>query len=61
MELAFAQGKPIVKLRGISAWGVALPNSWSGGIKNINLVQEFGAHNRFWQEFAEAIDYIDVS
>jgi hypothetical protein len=25
--LAFAQGKPIVKLRGISAWRVALPNS----------------------------------
>ena len=61
LELAFAQGKPIVKLRGISAWGVPLPNSWLGGIKNIDLVQEFGDNNGFWQEFAEGIDYINVS
>jgi hypothetical protein len=61
LELAFAQGKPIVKLRGISAWGVPLPNSWLGGIKNIDLVQEFGDNNGFWQGFAEGIDYINVS
>ncbi len=61
LELAFEQGKPIVKLRGISAWGVPLPNSWLGGIKNIDLVQEFGDNNGFWQGFAEGIDYINVS
>jgi hypothetical protein len=27
VELAFAKGKPMVKLRGISAWGVASSNS----------------------------------
>lgn len=61
LELAFAQGKPIVKLRGVSAWGVPLPNSWLGGIKNIDLVQEFGDNSGFWQGFADGIDYINVS
>lgn len=61
LELAFAQGKPIVKLRGVSAWGVPLPNSWLGGIKNIDLVQEFGDNSGFWQGFAQGIDYINVS
>ena len=61
VELAFAQGRPIVKLRGISAWGVPLPNSWLGGMKNIDLIQEFGDRNGFWQGFAEGIDYINVS
>ena len=61
LELAFAQGKPIVKLRGVSAWGVPLPNAWLGGLKNIDLVKEFGDNNGFWQSFAEGIDYINVS
>ena len=41
VELAYATGKPIVKLRGISVWGVPMPNAWMGGIKNVDLIQEF--------------------
>lgn len=61
LELAFAQGKPIVKLRGVSAWGVPLPNAWLGHLKNIDLIEAFGDNNGFWQGFAEGIDYINVS
>jgi len=61
LELAFAQGRPIVKLRGVSAWGVPLPNAWLGHLKNIDLIKEFGDNNGFWQGFAEGIDYINVS
>ncbi len=61
LELAFAESKPIVKLRGVSAWGVPLPNAWLGGLKNIDLVEEFGDNNGFWKSFAGGIDYINVS
>ncbi|MBT8127285.1 MAG: arginine N-succinyltransferase [Gammaproteobacteria bacterium] len=59
-ELAFATGKPIVKLKGISVWGVPLPNAWLGGIKNVDLVQEFGQEPGFWQAFAEGVELVEV-
>ena len=59
-ELAFATGKPIVKLKGISVWGVPLPNAWLGGIKNVDLIQEFGQEPGFWQAFAEGVEFVEV-
>lgn len=61
IELAFNEGKPIVKLRGVSAWGVPVPNAWMGNIKNIDLVNEFGGDGGFWQSFADGIDFMKVS
>jgi len=49
-----------VVLRGISLWGVPIPNSWLGGIKNVDLVKEFGGDSGFWKGFAEGIEYIRV-
>ena len=59
-ELAYATGKPVVKLRGISLWGVPVPNAWLGGIKNVDLIQEFGQEPGFWQAFAEGVEAIEV-
>lgn len=42
LELRFAAGRPVVALRGVSLWGVPIPNAWLGGIKNLDLVKEFG-------------------
>lgn len=60
MELRYAEGKPVVMLRGVSIWGVPLPNAWLGGIKNIDLIQEFGTEPGFWQAFAEGVEEIEV-
>ena len=60
VELAYATGNPIVKLRGISVWGVPMPNAWMGGIKNVDLVQEFGQEPGFWQAFADGVELIEV-
>ena len=60
LELAFANGRPIVVLRGISLWGVPLPNAWLGNIKNVDLVQEFGDGKGFWKAFADGVDEIEV-
>ena len=59
-ELAYATGKPIVKLRGVSVWGVPIPNAWLGGIKNVDLIQEFGQEEGFWKAFADGVEAIEV-
>jgi hypothetical protein len=59
-ELAYAAGKPIIKLRGISVWGVPMPNAWLGGIKNVDLIEEFGQEPGFWKAFAEGVETIEV-
>ena len=41
-ELAYRDGRPVIKLKGISLMGVPMPNAWLGGIKNIDLIKEFG-------------------
>lgn len=60
LELAFEQGKPVVVLRGISIMGVPLPNAWLGGLKNIDLVGEFGQQPGFWRSFAAGIEALQV-
>jgi hypothetical protein len=60
LELRFAEGRPVVALRGVSLWGVPIPNAWLGGIKNIDLVKEFGGQGGFWHVFAAGVEDIRV-
>lgn len=60
VELAFQNGKPIVKLKGVSLMGVPVPNAWLGNLKNVDLVQEFGADPGFWKSFADGVENISV-
>ncbi len=60
IEVRYAEGKPVVVLKGVSIWGVPLPNAWLGGMKNIDLVTEFGTEPGFWQGFAEGVEAIEV-
>lgn len=61
MEIRFAVGRPVIILKGVSLWGVPLPNAWLGNMKNIDLVQEFGQDQGFWQAFADGVEEIEVS
>jgi len=40
--------------------GVPMPNAWLGGIKNIDLIKEFGTDEGFWKTFADGVDSIKV-
>lgn len=60
LELRYEDAKPVVMLRGISLWGVPLPNSWIGGIKNVDLIKEFGGKSGFWKSFSDGIEFIRV-
>ncbi len=60
IELKYVNDKPVVALRGISLMGVPIPNAWLGGIKNVDLVKEFGTQDGFWKTFSAGIENIRV-
>lgn len=51
---------PVVAIRGMSLGGIPLPQSWWGDIKNVNLVEKFGAEGGFWDQFAKGVEHISV-
>ena len=55
MELAFKNSRPIVMLKGVSLMGVPIPNAWLGGLKNVDLIKEFGQDAGFWKAFSEVV------
>ncbi len=61
LKLKYSHGKPTVILKGISLWGVSVPNSWLGNLKNVDLVEKFGEENGFWKAFAAGVDDIKIS
>jgi hypothetical protein len=60
VELAYQENRPIVVLKGVSLMGVPIPNAWLGNLKNVDLIQEFGADQGFWKSFADGVEYIHV-
>jgi len=60
MELRLVGSKPSAVLKGISVWGVPLPNAWIGNTKNVDLVQEFGEAGGFWQAISDGVEKIEV-
>jgi hypothetical protein len=61
LELAYREQKPIVILKGVSVMGVPIPNAWLGGLKNIDLVEQYGTEAGFWKAFADGVEDIRIS
>lgn len=60
VALEYENRRPRVMLRGVSLMGVPLPNAWLGGLKNVDLVEQFGAEPGFWRTFADGIDALEL-
>lgn len=60
LRLTYENGKPLIAIKGINIMGVPMPNAWIGGVKDIDLVKEFGGEEGFWKSFAGGIDNIRV-
>ncbi|TNF98957.1 MAG: arginine N-succinyltransferase [Gammaproteobacteria bacterium] len=60
VEMSFSEAKPVVILKGVSVMGIPIPNAWLGGLKNIDLISEFGDESGFWKGFADGVDNIRV-
>jgi hypothetical protein len=61
LELGYMDERPVVILKGVSVMGVPLPSAWLGGLKNIDLVKEFGGDEGIWKAFAAGVEELDVS
>ncbi len=59
-ELAYRDSRPVIKLKGISLMGIPMPNAWLGGMKNIDLISQYGNQEGFWKTFADGVDSIAV-
>jgi len=60
LELAYRNGQPVVVLKGVKLMGVPIPNAWLGGLKNIDLVQEFGGDPGFWKLFSDGVESVET-
>ena len=60
MEIKLANGKPSAILKGVSVWGVPVPNAWLGNLKNTDLNEAFGEAGGFWQAINEGVEEIEV-
>jgi hypothetical protein len=60
VTLRYEAGKPVVAVRGVSIGGVPIPSAWWGGIKNVDLVREFGGPGGFWDLFSKGVEDIKV-
>jgi hypothetical protein len=60
LELKIKNGHPRAILKGVSVWGVPLPNAWLGNMKNIDLMQEFGDAGGFWQAIKDGVDELEI-
>ena len=60
VEMAFLNARPKVVLKGVSLMGIPIPNAWLGGLKNIDLISEFGDERGFWSSFADGVENIEV-
>lgn len=60
MELAYRNNRPVAILKGVSIMGVPVPSAWLGGMKNIDLVEYYGADSGFWKTFADGVDNIQI-
>ena len=61
LGMAYRNDKPAIILKGVSIMGVPVPNAWLGGLKNIDLVSEFGMDPGFWKSFSEGVEHIQVT
>lgn len=59
-ELSYRNDRPVIIMKGVSVWGVPVPNAWLGDLKNIDLVQEFGSSDGFWKSVADGIEDIRI-
>lgn len=61
LELRIDQHNPRAVLKGVSVWGVPLPNDWLGNLKNIDLLKEFGDAGGFWQAIRNGVEEVEIS
>jgi hypothetical protein len=60
LEMSLEAGTPKLVLKGVTVMGLPLPKAWLGGIKNMDLMQEFSGEGGFWQTLFSGLEELNV-
>lgn len=60
LACSFANGKPLLTLRGVTVMGVPLPKAWLGGLKDVDVFREFGEDTGFWKTISAGLDNVRI-
>lgn len=60
IELRIQDGEPRAFLKGVSVWGVPLPNAWLGNMKHVNLIEDYGEAGGFWQAIKDGVEVLEI-
>ena len=60
IEMHLNEENPHVVLKGVSLWGVPLPDAWLGNLKNVDLLKEFGQQGGIWQAINDGIEELTI-
>jgi hypothetical protein len=60
LELAYQNDRAVAKLKGVTIMGVAVPNAWLGGMKDIDLVEHYGSQAGFWKAFSDGVEDLHI-
>jgi hypothetical protein len=61
LQLAMQADRIAITLRGVSIMGIPVPSAWLGGLKNRDLVAEFGGDPGFWRSLADGIEDLRIT
>lgn len=60
LAFSYANGKPLLTLRGVTVMGVPLPKAWLGGLKDVDLGRELGEDSGFWKTISAGVENIRI-
>ncbi len=60
LEMKLRDGNPEVVLKGVTVMGLPLPSEWLGGLKNVDLMQEFSGEGGFWRTLFGGLEEFQI-
>lgn len=60
LTFSYADRRPAIILRGVTVMGVPMPNAWLGGLKNIDVIRDWGGDAGFWKAFADGVEDVRI-
>lgn len=60
LRVQFEDAKLVVRVADVTLAGLSLPNAWLGGVKNVDLVEEYFAGDEVLSAFVQGIEALEV-
>ena len=61
VQFSYLDSHPVIKIKGVSVMGIPVPAAWLGGLKNLDLIEEYGSSDGFWKTFSAGVNSITIT